>query len=310
MHLIPILKEDIELGKPLPWAVCNHERQVLVPAGDAIETEEQLMALMAVHPVRIEAEEVAGGTTSQGVQETGVESDLPGVATEGSFGFEEMRLRVGDRIQLQPPATVGPDRYIVKLIGYLDHVSLLVTVPLLPNGLHVQFREGDKVVARVFSSQKAFAFDCNIKKICKLPYHYLHLSFPEVIQGAVIRKSPRIKTQIIASLGLGSEETKGERQPGLIANLSADGALVKTRQFAYPKGQTINLSFRITLHDIDAYMSATAIVCNVTEEGEKGEEGRFKYHHGVQFLDLPGNEKLILQSLIYKQMIEQPQTLT
>ncbi|MDF3034884.1 MAG: flagellar brake protein [Paucimonas sp.] len=268
------------------------------------------MILMAAHPVRIEAEEEANGTASRGAQESDVEADLSGGTTEGSFGFEEMRVRVGDRIQLQPPATVGPDRYIVKLIGYLDRASLLVTAPTLPNGLRVQFREGDKIVARVFSSQKAFAFDCKIERICKLPYPYLHLSFPDVIQGAVIRKSPRIRTQIIVSVGVSSEESKGDRQPGIIANLSADGALVKTRQFAYQKGQTIHLSFRITLHDIDAYMSATAIVCNMTEEEGKEEDVQFRYQHGLQFLDLTGNDRLILQSLIYKQMIEQPQTLT
>jgi hypothetical protein len=34
-----------------------------------------------------------------------------------------------------------------------------------------------------------------------------------------------------------------------------------------------------------------------------------KYHHGVEFLELQATDNMILQSLIYQQMIEFPQNL-
>lgn len=229
--------------------------------------------------------------------------------TESRFTFHDMRLRVGDRIQLQPPASMGSERYFVRLLGYLDHGSLMVSVPLA-NGLRVPIREHDKIVARVFSSEKAFGFDCTVLRVCKIPYDYLHLSFPDAIQGAVVRKSPRIRTRIIAAVAPPGMEEGAEKISGVLVNLSADGALLKARQPLAEKDQEIGVSFRITLHDIEAYLSLRAIVRNayVEDNGADKDDG-LKHYHGIQFLQLQPNDRMVLQSLIYQQMIEQPHTL-
>jgi c-di-GMP-binding flagellar brake protein YcgR len=229
--------------------------------------------------------------------------------SETSFSFLDMKLKVGDRIQLQPPASMGPERYVVKLIGYVDNTSVLVTPPLA-NGMRVPVREGDNIVARVFTSQTAFGFNSTIERVCKIPYDYLHLSFPDTVQGAVIRKSPRIKTNIIASIAKSDAVDREERLPGVIVNLSADGALLCTRQPLDKKAQQITLSFRINLHDVDAHLNVKAVIRNVHSDDDKDSADPLKYQHGVQFVNLQPTENMILQSLIYQQMIEQPHTLT
>jgi hypothetical protein len=222
-----------------------------------------------------------------------------------TFTFNDMRLRPGDRIQLQLPPSLGPGRHIVKVIGYLEHGSLLVAAPAV-NGMRLQVRENDKIVARVFSSQKAFAFDCFVERVCTAPYPYLHLSFPEKIQGSVIRKSPRIKTRIPAA-ALKADNT-GEKQNVLITNISADGALVQARAPLYEKGQEISLAFQVKLHHIETALRVNAIIRSIMNEDPKdgGVPGMFS--HGLQFMPLQPNDSMILQSLIYQQMIEQPQT--
>jgi len=119
-------------------------------------------------------------------------------APQSSFPFEAMNLKVGDRLQAQAPKKVSAERCFVRLIGYLQDLSMLITTPATVNGVRMQLMEGDQLVMRVFSSQNAFGFACDVQRVCKLPYNYLHISFPKDIQGTVIRKAARVKTKIIA----------------------------------------------------------------------------------------------------------------
>jgi hypothetical protein len=308
MSMIPVGREHITLGQALPWTLYDQDRNVVMEQGQVIATAEQLELLLAGKPLR-ELSWNAGGDLpmSNKADPASLETALADTLTNG-FTFADMRLRVGDRIQLQLPASMGVERYIVKLIGYLDKASILVTAPL-SNGFRVQLRDGDKIVARLFTSQKAFGFDSVVERICKAPYDYLHLSFPELIQGAVIRKSPRIKTKIIASVAGPDAGDSSDRQSAVIINLSADGALVKARQPLCEKAQTISLAFRVNLHNMDAYLTTRAIVRNVFTDDDASHAEPLKYHHGIQFVDLQPNDSVILQSLIYQQMIEQPNSL-
>ena len=227
--------------------------------------------------------------------------------TETKFTFADMRLRVGDRIQLQLPLSFGDERVFVKVIGYLDNVSLLVGAPVI-SGNRPSLRENDKIVVRVFSSQKAFAFDCYVKKVNSIPFSYLHLSFPEKIQGSVVRKDPRIKVRIIASVRKVDSANPDEKFSVLITNLSAAGALLTTTRPLFEKNQKLTVSFQIKLHHIDSLMTVGAIVRNIVEE-ERSEPGApLNINHGLQFIDVEPNSTLLLQSLIYQQIIEQPQS--
>lgn len=310
MSLISVESDKLAVGNRLPWTLYDQDHNVLMERGQTIETQEQLQLLLASNPLRELSWQSAGDKAvpdKAGNENKELEAALSS-ASESRITFHDMRLRVGDRIQLQPPASLGTDRHIVRLLGYLDNASLMVTAPM-SNGMRVPVREHDKIVARVFSSQKAFGFDCTVVRVCKMPYDYLHLSFPDVIQGAVIRKSPRIKTKIIASIARPDAGNGTEKQSGMIINLSADGALVKARQPLADKSQEIALSFRVTLHNMEAYLTTKAVVRNVFEDEDKENAEALKFHHGIQFLDLQPNDSVILQSLIYQQMIEQPHTL-
>lgn len=309
MSLIAVVRESFSLGTPLPWEVYDQGGNLLMDQGGVVETEQELQALLARNPMR----EVSWDSDAQPAQENeGPESrcfeaaltDAPG----RSFTFQDMRLRVGDRIQLQPPATVGQERHIVKLIGYLDNASLLVTVPK-QNGLRVPLRENDKLVARIFASQKAFGFSTMVERVCKIPYEYMHLSFPTQIQSSVVRKAPRVRTKIIASIATSDIPDNDGRQSGVIVDLSADGALIKSRRALSDRGQVIKLSFRVNLHNIGALLNVQAIVRNVFDDAGKEGDSAAMVNHGVQFQDIPANDSMILQSLIYQQMIEQPHTI-
>jgi hypothetical protein len=292
--------------------IHDQNGNVLMQEGEVLQSEQQLQSLLAAKPLR----ELSWNSTDSGAGDEGDEqideatdAALGADASESVFTFQDMRLRVGDRLQLQPPPTVGLDRHIVKLIGYVDNVSVLVTAPMA-NGLRVPLRENDNIVARIFAGQKAFGFGAMVERVCKIPFDYLHLSFPQKVQGSIIRKAPRVRTRIIASVANPDAGETAERQSGIIVNLSADGALLKARQPLGEKGNRLMLSFRVSLHKVDAYLTINAVVRSAFADEEKDSDGGAVFNHGIQFEKLAPNDTVILQSLIYHQMIEHPHTLT
>jgi c-di-GMP-binding flagellar brake protein YcgR len=196
-----------------------------------------------------------------------------------------------------------------KVIGWVDNVSLLVTTPMVA-GLRVPLRDNDKIVARIFSNQNAFAFDTEVMRAVKIPFDHLHLTFPTRIQGAMIRKSPRIKMRLISTISpLPPEgsipDESAPRYSAIILNVSADGALIQAKQPLAEKNGRVRLAFRVNLHDVDAMLMVNAIVRSLfAEEGKVG-----VMCHGVQFQEMEPNHRMILQSMIYQKMIEQPQLL-
>jgi len=313
MGFIAVARKDISLGVPLPWVVYDNDGNSLMDQGVVLETEEQLQTLLAQNPLR-ELSWNTEGTDSQpendslGVSNKELDTALADSSGTG-FTFQDMRLRAGDRILLQPPPRLGEARYTVKLIGYLDNVDLLVTAPL-DNGLRLPLEEDDEIIARIFSSQKAFGFSSIVKKVCHIPYNYLHLSFPEQIQGTVIRKSPRVRTNIIASITKTDAGDSNDRKSGFIVNLSGDGASIRTRQAIGDKGQMIRLAFRVNLHEIDTQLVVQAIIRSTSVDDGTSGDNNATLIHGIQFQNLAPNDSMILQSLIYQQMIEQPHSLT
>ncbi|HEX8964378.1 MAG TPA: flagellar brake protein [Rhodocyclaceae bacterium] len=312
MSRVSIARADLALGMPLPWMVHDQDGNVLMQEGEILETEEQIQKLLAARPLREltwNAGDAAAANDGDEPIDAATDAALGADASESRFTFQDMRLRVGDRLQLQPPATVSTERYVVKLIGYVENVSVLVTAPMA-NGLRVPLRENDAIVARIFAGQKAFGFSSTVERVCKIPFDYLHLSFPEKVQGSVIRKSPRVRTRIIASVANTAASDAAERQSGVIVNLSADGALVKARQPLGDKGDRLMLSFRVSLHKVDAYLTVSGVVRSAFADEEKDRGDGATFGHGIQFDDLAPNDTVILQSLIYHQMIEHPHTLT
>lgn len=313
MSLVAVAKEECRLGAPLPWTVYDLNGNVLMEQGCVIETEAQRRHLIMAGPFRRQPDDVpaaAGPVRAAGTANGDPDKALPEEAA-GSFGFHDMRLRVGDRIQIQPPPDLSPDRSMVRLIGWLDNVSLLVTAPM-EHGLRLHLREKDKLVARIFSGQNAFAFGTHIERICRTPFVYLHLAFPQRIQGSVIRSSPRVRTHIAVTVAGPGDDAPRDRQPALIVNLSAEGALVRAREPLCAVGDPLQLWFRVRLHSMDAHLTLKAVTRNVFVEGAGGPgagDGT-AINHGVKFEQLQSSDSVILQGLIYQHMVERPGSLT
>ncbi len=214
------------------------------------------------------------------------------------YQFEDMRLKAGDRLQIQLPASVTQDKQIVRLIGYLDKQCLLITAPA---GLGPQkpLREGDQIISRVFLGQGAFGFASFVDKIIRLPFEYLHLSFPKEIQGLMIRKAPRVKTEISATVENSSGNTEIQ-----VSNLSATGMSLNSATALGAKDEDLSITLPLDLYDVKTELRLRGKIKAVIPAPGEGKGAEHRY--GVEFVGLQPNETLILQSVVHHELAKNP----
>lgn len=307
MSLIQVSNDEIAIGKTLPWTLYDKDHNLLLNQGEAVRDEVHLNTLLATGAY-YELSWNSGGAAAPGTSSPQQSSPTQpaGGAQDRKFTFEDLKLKPEDRLQLEPPQQLARERFSVKVIGFLKGASMLVTIPITANGLRLQLMENEKVVMRSFTGQNAFGFACYIRKIIRLPYEYMHLTIPEAIEGITVRKAPRIKTRIIASV---QDDTTGEagKQSALISDISASGVSLESRQVLGNKGDVLSLAFRVLLHNIEAYLTVRGIIRAVinNDADKDGQPGMVR--HGIEFHELRPNDSVILQSMIYQQIIENPQ---
>lgn len=303
MSLILVNSHELVVGKPSPWALYDSMQNLLLAKGETIRDEEHrttLLAEGACHELSWET-----GDKNKGGAATDNDAPAPeqtGADKNEGFTFDDMKLRIEDRLQLEPPAQLSKERLVVKVIGFMRGISLLVTTPVMANGQRLQLLENEQVIMRSFSGKNAFAFACNIVKVNKIPFDYLHLSFPDNIQGLAIRKTARVKTRIIAAIQNNKSEAT-EQMSAIISDISATGLSLDAKKPLAQKGDTLNMAFRVHLHNIEAFLSLKGVVRAVIND--EPSPGHVRY--GIELQNLQPNDSVILQSMIYQQMIENPQ---
>jgi len=228
------------------------------------------------------------------------EEDVGTDGTAKGFSFDDMRLGVGDRLQVECPVATGGQRTFVRVVGYMPESSLLVTIPSAA-GQRISLVEGDLLIVRVFSRQNAFAFRSHVLRVCRLPFDYLHLSFPTTIQGSIIRKAARVQTELPAEAG--ADAGRAAAVPGVLLNMSASGALLHSRHSLGDKGAIIRLRFTLRLHDVNNELVTLAEIRNVEQTVEA--EG-IEYYYGLDFRDPQPRNGMLIRGFVYQTIIEQP----
>lgn len=305
MSLILVNSNELVVGKPTPWPLFDAEHKPLLNEGELIRDEphrDALLASGACHELSWETPDGEDGGQA-------ITTEQPEAGKNNSqFTFDDMKLRVEDRLQLEPPPQLSRERLLVKVVGFIRGVSLLVTTPVTANGQRLQLLENEKVVMRSFSGKNAFAFACTVMKVNKIPFEYLHLTFPDNIQGLAIRKTARVKTRIIASVQ-NSKSGAEAQTSAIISDISATGVSLDAKRLLGEKGDTLSMAFRVHLHNIEAFLSVKGVIRAVLNEEATDISMSEHIRYGIELQNLQPNDSVILQSMIYQQMIENPQKL-
>ncbi len=108
-----------------------------------------------------------------------------------------------------------------------------------------------------------------------------------------------------ASIIVAVHETEAGRQTGAgkIIDLSVGGARMYSPMKVGVKDQTLWLSFKVMLGDMEEYVKTPAVVRAVGEEDD--EQGKRMHVFGLQFGELAQSQRLIIMNLVYQHLLKE-----
>jgi len=298
--MVPVRKSEIEIGKPLPFSVYDAAHNLLLSRGVIVRSEHQIEALLERGLFRETRRERPDYTQSALEEGKPGNDGGPPKPQEESLSFDAIKLMPDDTLQLQPLLEGQTERFTVRVIGMMKPKSLLVTAPMVEGKL-IFVRDGQTYLVRAFSGLNVCAFKAKVLKAQLQPFPYLHLSYPDSVQAMRIRKAMRAPASIIVAVHE-SEEGK-QTGAGKLVDISVGGAKMFSPMALGKKDQTLWLSFKVRLGDMEEYVKTPAIIRSLGEEDD--EQGKPMKAFGMQFGDLNQAQRLIIMNLVYQHLLKE-----
>lgn len=283
-----IKSSDLLVDRECGWNVYDPNGTLLIARGSVIdaETKTRLLKRGVVREVDAEIGKLLaarGEAAAMAEQAKGLRISLTDTA-----------VRPGDTVHLD--RSLDGSRITARLIGYLKGKSIIITVPADEQGT-VFLKEGESVVAKIFSGKHVLAFPCTALAVVSKPFPHLHLSYPPEVTGVVVRRSERANVRIIAAIDAGSEQTSG-----IITDLSTGGLSISSRAGSIEVGAEIQLNFKLMLADCAYLLKLRCLVRAIRANQSDVLEGAPTY--GVQFREMSAEDVLILGLFVSQQLAE------
>lgn len=284
-----IKSSDLLADRPLEWNVYNADGTLLFARGMLIDAEAKgrLLRRGAVREVDAEIGKLlaAHGET--------ISSTAAGEPAKGvRIPLSDTAVRPGDTVHLD--RSLDGSRIMARLIGYLKGKSIVITVPTDEQG-SVFLKEGESVVAKIFSGKHVLAFPGAVLAVALKPFPHIHLSYPAEVTGIVVRRSERAGVRLITAV-----ETDREQTSGIITDLSTGGLSFASRSANIESGAQVVLNFKLVLADCTYLMKLGGLVRAVRANQSDALEGASAY--GVQFREMSAEDTLILGLFVSQQL--------
>lgn len=210
-----------------------------------------------------------------------------------SEDFLSMAANIGDALQLQGQGANG-QRYLSKLIGYLNKRSITVTQPSVGDTL-VEVANGDQFFVRGFAGAKTYEYTATVLAVASQPYPHMHLSFPDQVSTLQMRGAIRIKTKLPCFI---VAAVSGLKMPAAINDLSTSGASIISNVKLGERGEAIQINVNMPVEGEEQAYAVSAIIRNV---GAANEDNSVTY--GVEFVSTTNRIRIALQTYVYSILI-------
>lgn len=199
--------------------------------------------------------------------------------------------QIGQLVLLQQ----GSIRYQVRLLGYAEGKSILVSAPMA-EGRYQLIRDGQAFVARTFAGKKAYAFTTAVLKTVHAPYPYLHLAFPKQISCAVVRRRARVEVVLVAAV---ARSAAAQAAAIILADIGMGGVAGSIKERIGMPGESFRLKLKVTVFEENIFLDLPVILRSVQEEREKG-----SHRHAFEFGATELRDKLALAAFLYETLSE------
>lgn len=217
----------------------------------------------------------------------------------GQLALDQVKLHIGDMVQLQTQSEQGDMRHYVTLIGYLKGQSVIVTTPV-EEGKVMLLREGQPFIVRFFGGKNAYAFSTIAKRVTNVPFPHLHLSYPKEVRGMAVRHSSRARVNLIGS----AVTAVGKRVACQVRDISLGGVLLVAKEVIGEVGAQLNLSLRVKVNGFEHILELEGKIRSCHDEPPQS-EAMASLLHGVSFDNLTAQDGLVLTALLYNSQLGQ-----
>ncbi|MDJ0806562.1 MAG: flagellar brake protein [Gammaproteobacteria bacterium] len=214
------------------------------------------------------------------------------------------KLLIGDVLQLQhAPPSENPERYAVKLVGYVPGQSLVITTPG-KQGKAILVREGHAFTVRLLQGSNIFGFVAKVLAVFSKPYPHLHLSYPEEVASAVVRNAPRVPTRLRAQVSnLSVPEAQRHRLSLDLNDLSSTGCQLVSDTALGAVEATLQISLTLEVCGSNDQLQVLGAIRNIRESTAEGKQK--SYIHGIQFKGLNRFHQLLLCAYVLGQIAKE-----
>ncbi len=218
--------------------------------------------------------------------------------------ISDLKLQVGESIQLQPRDGEGGKRLHGKVIGYMPGRSLLVTTPRIKDKVMI-IREGQPFVVRMMLGNRIVGFASTVLRVCARPYPYLHLSFPDEMEQIVVRQAQRVRVKLFASLKNDNPEFESEKpRSATIVDISTSGAMVTSSEQLGEVDDEVILTCVFKIADTDKLLVIPALLRNVHSDLSHDEAREETYYHGLEFKLKDQQDLIALYGFVYEHIVK------
>ncbi|MFQ5644857.1 MAG: flagellar brake protein [Thiogranum sp.] len=218
--------------------------------------------------------------------------------------YSELKLQVGETIQLQPRDGEDSRRLHGKIIGYLPGASLLVTTPRTRDKVMI-IREGQPFVVRMMMGNRIVGFTSTVLRSCARPYPYLHLSFPEEMEQIIVRKAQRIGVKLFASLKNDNPDYQFEKpHSATIVDISTSGALLVASEQLGDVDDKVIVTSVLKFAGTEKMLAIPAVLRSVHADQAPDITQDMGYYHGLEFDIKDQQDVITLHGFVYENIVK------
>ncbi|MDO8653819.1 MAG: flagellar brake protein [Undibacterium sp.] len=297
--LIPIKKNEINVGKAVPKSIFDAWGNLLLVSGTVIKDQQQFENLIENGYYSDRALDYSDAKSLPTVAAATITASAAKPTPEQNketimLDLDSVHWFVGETFYLQVHDNASI-RYTVKLIGFVKNKSILVSAPMV-DGKVALIRDGQTFIVRTFPGKKAYAFTASALKSVFSPHPYLHLTYPKVVRCTTIRQGSRATVKIIASVTVGIPE---QTAAATLNDLSMGGASGIIKRPLGQKNDTGVIKFKVNAAGSDEFLTLSIILRSIAPT-----ENADEYRHGFEFVDVPTQSKLILSAFVHQTLAD------
>lgn len=291
--LSPLPRSSIKIGEELSHPIFGEDGQLLLAAGQIVQSEKQLdeLEVKGLFQIPQWASRVVHSRASAGT-----------VAPKGEMRSATRKHEPEDPSEsgnlLKMSAEGSDETFLVKLIGTIRRDAFLVTHPT-KDGALVFIKEGQFWDFRAFYGTSVYRFNVKVEKVVLAPFPLMIMSWPKEtqVESKVIRAARRVTCDIPAAMRVGAEH---ETVNGYINNISTGGIEFVTRhKLKAGRGDVVRIAFQITLGD-RKYLLEPAVTVMSSNREESDEQIKL----GLAFSALDDREFAAIHAYVDHRLIQ------